>query len=259
MSEKRFRLIVAYDGSHYMGSQYQKDVPTVQGMLETALSTIMKQGVRIITAGRTDTGVHALGQVASFEANTGMVPEEVERALNSILPQDICILRVDYAQDAFHPRYSALLRHYLYLVVHNNLPFYRNYSYYLPKWLNIESIGDAIDIFYGLSDFSALCVQEERDKKAKITKISASNFGVFTAFRVSAPFFLRRMVRMMVGALIEVGLGRLNLDELINILESGDPSGIVPLPPNGLYLARVDYPDGFSADVNSVFGIPIDF
>jgi tRNA pseudouridine38-40 synthase len=257
MSERQFRLIISYDGTRYLGFQYQSEEPTVQGEIEKAIANIVKKTVRIKSAGRTDAGVHAIGQVISFMTETRMTPDEMLRALNSIIPDDIKVIESDFALSGFDPRRSALRRHYRYLIVHTDLPFYRNYTFYLPSELDIESMETAFDILYNLSDFSSLCAGEERDKKAKIERVATGRYGDFTAFDISAPFFLRKMVRMTVRLLVELGLGRINISDVPDILRSKDSSILVPMPPNGLYLIRVDYPDGFSHNVDSIFNIPV--
>jgi len=252
-----FRLIIAYNGTRFFGFQYQIEEPTVQGEIEKALERIVKSKVRIKSAGRTDAGVHAVGQVISFSAQTRMTPDEMKRALNSNLPCDIRVIKSDLAPSGFDPRRSAIRRHYRYLIVHTDLPFYRNYAFYLLPELDIESMETAFDILYNLSDFSSLCAGEERDKKSKLEEIKVGCYGDFTAFDISAPFFLRKMVRMTVRLLVEIGLGRISIDDVPSILNSKDPSILVPMPPNGLYLIRVDYPDGFSHNIDSIFNVPI--
>ncbi|MGQ9707022.1 MAG: tRNA pseudouridine(38-40) synthase TruA [bacterium] len=258
MLDVHFRLIVSYDGTRFFGFQHQNDEPTIQGEIERALERIVKSKVRIKSAGRTDAGVHAIGQVISFSAQTRMTPEEMTRAINSNLSNDIKVIKSDYMSLDFDPRRSAIRRHYRYLIVHTNLPVYRNYAFYLKSDLDVKTIKGVYSYLYELDDFTSLCVGEERDKRAKIERIKVGHYGDFIAFDISAPFFLRKMVRMTVRLLIEVGLGRISVDEVPNILKSKDPSILVPLPPNGLYLIKVDYPDGFSHDVGSIFNVPFD-
>ncbi len=154
---RNIKLVIEYDGTNYHGWQLQPGLKTIQGMLESSLSTIAKADVTLYGAGRTDAGVHALGQVANFRTDSRMTPEEFRMALNSVLPGDIVIKHVQEVQEDFHARYSAVSRTYRYTILNEKTPsaFLRNYVYRVPDSIDVDSMADACKALLGTHDFSS--------------------------------------------------------------------------------------------------------
>lgn len=250
---RNIKLVVEYDGTNYCGWQIQPGVNTIQGVIESCLTKIVKADTQIIGAGRTDAGVHALGQVANFKTNSKMTTEQFKIALNSILPKDIVIKEVDEVDHNFHARYSAVSRTYEYTIINAKTPsaFLRNYAYLVPKPLDINLMADACNILLGIHDFSSFAsgsdpldnfIRNVTEAKCWIQDNEYRYSGKIIKFRISANAFLRGMVRAIVGTLIEIGKGKIMPDKLIEILEARDRSKAgYNVPAKGLCLVRVDY------------------
>lgn len=261
MNEKNFKITISYDGSKYAGFQRQKELATVQGVLEEALSRIAETDVKIAAAGRTDAGVHALGQVTSAKLNTRHSPDVIHSALNGILPHDIRVLKVELVPVSFHARYSALERDYKYIILNKKWgsPFWEPYAYHVPFSLDVAAMQEGAKYLVGSHDFSSFRAggHDGQSARCKLIKLSCrlNDVGGITPFtcdntdsliiiETKATNYLHSMIRNIVGTLVEVGSGKRIPREIEVILEGKDRRlAGPPAPPQGLYLAHVVYPD----------------
>ncbi len=244
---KHFRIIVQYDGTAYHGWQVQPRGATIQGELEAVLGRIATRPVRVEGAGRTDAGVHALGQVAAFHLQTRMTPQEMLRALNSQLPRDIRVVRADEVPPEFHPRYHAASKIYYYQVFTGPVisPFLGPHAHHHRWPLDVDRMRQAAGHYLGTHDFTAFCAadSEVRDKVREVLAADLFQQGELLIFVVQATGFLKQMVRTMVGTLIEVGRGKIEPGDVERVISSRDRARAGPTAPaNGLFLYRVNYP-----------------
>lgn len=242
----RIILILEYDGSRYCGWQSQPAICSVQDALEVALSKISCTNIRVITAGRTDTGVHALYQVVHFDTQVKRPLSAWVRGANSFLPDDIAVLWASETDDDFHARYSATERHYLYTLV--NQPVRPGLLNKKVGWfhqpLDIQQMQLAAATLLGKHDFSSFRAAECQAKSPvrEITKLDISRQGNTYVFELSANAFLHHMVRNIVGCLVYVGKGKYSPEWMPELLESRDRAKAAPtFSANGLYLAGVTY------------------
>lgn len=239
----------SYDGTCYYGVQYQKEVPTVQGILEEALSRITKERIRLKISGRTDTGVHAVGQVGSFITGSNMSPWEFKIALNSELPQDIRIKLASEMPMDFHPRYSAIKRWYRYIIYNSRVqsPFIRNYALWIPFELDLSILNSYSREIIGTYDFSAFATLERGD--LPIRTIYDAKFirkGDFVIFDIIGKSFLRKMVRTIVGTFLYLERHRVSPIRVREILQSRDRKQAGDsAKPFGLYLYKIFYPEKY--------------
>ncbi len=256
-----YRVRLAYDGTDFLGWQLQargKPGRTVQGVLEAALGRLAgAERVVIAGAGRTDAGVHALGQVASFDLAREMEPGALGRALNGLLPQDVRVLEAARAPRGFHARKSALAKLYRYVLDTGplRLPTRRRQAGHVPWMLDEPAVVKAASLFLGRRDFASLAsaggsakttvraVTRSEARFEDIADIALAGPARALVYEVEADGFLRRMARSMVGGLIAVGRGALTSDELARALEARDRKAWpAPAPACGLTLVRVSYP-----------------
>jgi tRNA pseudouridine38-40 synthase len=244
----RFRLILAYDGTDFAGWQVQrKGGRTVQGTLEESLVRLAGgRPVRVAAAGRTDAGVHALGQVASFDLERDMKPDALQSALNGLLPADLRVRDASRVADDFHARRSAVSKVYRYVLDCGEvlLPQRRRWVGWVPRRLDAAAVRQVAALFPGRHDFSALA-SSGGSVKTTVRNVSRSEVtfdeGGFV-YEVEADGFLRKMVRSMVGGLIAAGEGARTAGDLALALESRDRRNWpAPAPARGLTLVRVDY------------------
>lgn len=261
----KWRLTVAYDGCRYHGWQRQSNHPTVQAELEKALSIILREQIKVVGSGRTDTGVHALGQVVHFQSAAELDPHGLRWRLNAVLPDDISVAEIALAPDDFHARYSAAARTYSYLISNEPMPspFHRRHSWWIAKDLNIERAREGAADLIGVHDFAGFTVADEgptiRDMRSITIDREGAAFGLgagpaapgsfdspapfgLIRVRVTANAFLHHMVRLIVGTLVEVAAGKRAVGSVREILESKDVRLCGPrAPAKGLFLERVDY------------------
>jgi tRNA pseudouridine38-40 synthase len=246
-----FRITLAYDGTDFRGWQRQLEDAggrTVQGELEAALARIAgDRPVSVAGAGRTDAGVHALGQVASFELPRPADPDELVRALNGLLPPDVRVLSAARAGEGFHARRSALRKLYRYALDCGDVPLpqRRRFASWVPWRLDRQAVLDAAALYLGRRDFAALAAAGGSVKTTvrSVTRSEVRFVETGLEYEVEAEGFLRRMVRNMVGGLIAVGRGALTRDELAAVLAARERRRWpAPAPACGLTLVRVDYP-----------------
>ena len=240
------QLILEYDGTPYAGWQRQPDQPTIQEAVETAIAGVTQRQVPVTGAGRTDAGVHALGQVASFRIDRIMTPREWTRALNAHLPDTIAVRSAVLVPDTFHARYSAKGKLYEYRLVNREArpALDRQYCWHIHKPLNDAAMNQAAMALIGSHDFSSFQTQptDNEDPTCRIEHLTVIRHGDTLRVEVYADRFLKQMVRSIVGTLVEVGLGKRPADSFTSILTARDRSAAgKTAPPQGLFLMRVDY------------------
>jgi len=246
---RNIRLILAYDGTHYLGFQIQPKGPTIQGVLQEILSKVLGHKVKIRSAGRTDAGVHALYQVAHFLTTSDKPLEVIFRALNGLLPRDISVLQVEEVDFKFHPQRDALKKTYQYNIYNYPVrnPLLRLYSYWVPEPLDVSAMQACLPEIIGTKDFASFR-KSGTDIKTTVRTIYeaslkwAEHINHLLVFEITGRGFMRYMVRNIVGALIEVGKGKLTPEDFKKILEARDRSlAPPPAPPQGLILKHIEY------------------
>lgn len=245
-SARKYRATVEYDGTDYYGFQIQADKPTVQGAIEGSLAQTVKEAVRIAGAGRTDSGVHARGQVISFRVAWHHSLGDLQRALNARLPRDIVIRELEHAQEDFHPRFSARSRVYRYTVLNQPLrsPLARHFAHQLNEPLNLSAMNGAASLLLGCHDFATFGNPPQQDGSTvrEVMQAAWTQAGDCFCFNIEANGFLRRMVRTIVSALLVVGQGRMAKEGIAALLAARDRSqSLPPAPACGLCLMQVKY------------------
>ena len=242
----RFFITLSYDGTRYHGWQVQPNGPSVQEKLQWALSTILRQDIQVTGAGRTDAGVHARMMVAHFDVET-MVYElqDLTYKLNRLLPQDIAIQKMEPGSDEMHARFSATSRTYHYYIHTVKDPFLRAYSCELHYPLDFQLMNEAAAILMTYEDFGAFC-KAHADVKTTLCHITTAQWHQTSPsswyFEITANRFLRNMVRAVVGTLIDVGRGRLSLDDFRKVVEGKRRTEAgESMPANALFLEEVKY------------------
>ena len=242
----RFFITLSYDGTRYHGWQVQPNGPSVQEKLQWALSTILRQDILVTGAGRTDAGVHARMMVAHFDVET-MVYEQQDLTykLNRLLPQDIAIQKMEPVSDEMHARFSATSRTYHYYIHTVKDPFLRAYSCELHYPLDFQLMNEAAAILMTYEDFGAFC-KAHADVKTTLCHITTAQCHQTSPsswyFEITANRFLRNMVRAVVGTLIDVGRGRLSLDDFRKVIEGKRRTEAgESMPANALFLEEVKY------------------
>ena len=246
---RRIRITVSYDGTDFHGWQVQPNLPTVQGFLEKALREIEGAAVAVEGSGRTDAGVHALGQVAAFSLDNVIPCENLQRAMNRLLPFDIRVTGVAEAAPQFHPRFDAKQKTYEYRIWRGEIcpPFSRRYVYHHPYPLIEDTIVEFAPLLKGEHDFSAFAASDEKDelghsKVRTIFESQAVRTDQLLVYRVIGSGFLKHMVRNIVGMLLEAGKGNLDRAGLLRRLEPGCAIHSGPAAPaRGLFLLGVEY------------------
>jgi len=244
---RNFRVKVAYDGSEFCGWQVQPDQPTIQGALESVLAGIEGQPVAVAGSGRTDAGVHALGQVATFPLANPIPVENLQKAMNRLLPDAIRIVEVAEAASGFHARYSAKAKLYEYRIWREEIcpPALSRYVYPHPYPLDEAAMRQAAPEFEGTHDFRSLAAGNAEGKESTIRTIFSSTLerqGSLLVYRVRGSGFLHHMVRNIVGVLLEVGRGVRAPGGVAAILASRERSAAgSTAPARGLFLVEVEY------------------
>jgi tRNA pseudouridine38-40 synthase len=252
-----FKLTIAYDGTDFHGWQIQANKPTVQGEIVAVLRRLTQENVQLPGAGRTDAGVHALGQVASFRTQSALSAGEFQRALNALLPPTIRIVAVEETGPDFSARWSAKGKEYRYRLYRGKVvpPLLWRYVLRYPFPLDEQAMKEAAAKFVGLHDFSSFAAStgsEDDDKERNMEReiysaeLKRTEDGEELWFTVHGRSFLRYMVRKMVGTLLEVGRGKLTPADIDRLYELKDRSKSGPtVPPHGLFMVRVDHEEAF--------------
>lgn len=241
----RYFIYLAYDGTNYHGWQIQPDANSVQEVLQKALSVLLRQEVEIVGAGRTDAGVHARQMVAHFEWDGVLDCQQTAYRLGRMLPRDIAIFRMEQVNDDLHARFSANRRTYHYYLHTERDPFCRQYSCELHYDLDFELMNEAGRILCTYEDFCAFC-KSHSDVKTTLCKVTEARWIQTDAthwyFRISANRFLRNMVRAVVGTMIDVGRGRVTLDDFRKIVEGKQRTQAgESMPAHALFLEEIAY------------------
>ncbi len=240
------KLTLEYDGTNYHGWQLQPNAVTLQGTVEAVLARLFNQPLRLRVAGRTDAGVHALGQVASFKAPQAIDPSRLQHSLNALLPPDIVVTQVEEVSDSFHPRRDALSRTYCYRIWHHRRPsaIWARYSWHVPFPLDLDSMGQAAALLLGAHDFSSFQGADSvaRNPWRTVLHSAVRCEDTFVVYEIEARSFLRHMVRNIVGTLVDVGRGALSVADFARIFAAGDRTRAgLNAPPQGLFLVKVTY------------------
>lgn len=243
---KNIKLTIEYEGTHYHGWQSQINAVTVQDVIQNALQKLTGEDCDLIGSSRTDMGVHALGMTANFHTSSSIPSEKVSYALNNLLPEDIVIRSSEEVPADFHSRYSAKGKRYRYMIYNASFrsAILRNRVYHVRYPLNLENMRKASLSFVGEHDFCAFMATGSNVKSTlrTIHHVSLEKEEDTIRFEIEGNGFLYNMVRIIVGTLVEVGMGKIRPDEVSAIIESGErkKAGITA-PAHGLYLVRVYY------------------
>jgi tRNA pseudouridine38-40 synthase len=269
---QNIKVTLAYDGTDFHGWQTQPGVSTIQSALTEVLERITQEHIMIHSAGRTDAGVHALGQAAHFRTQSMLAPEEFQRALNALLPREIRVLAAESVAHDFHARWHALAKTYCYRFYRGRVlpPFLWRYVLHDPFPLDFEAMREAAQLFEGQHDFTSFAAStgsEDEDQDRTVDRViyrsevlrgddanlpaaAFANLGIARpgpeewVYAVRGRSFLRYMVRKLSGTLIDVGRGRLSPADVTELFAARDRSRSGPtLPPQGLFLVSVEYPD----------------
>jgi tRNA pseudouridine38-40 synthase len=242
--QKNIRLEIEYDGTNFSGWQIQPKRRTIQEEIEKGLEKILKEKVNLIGAGRTDAGVHALGQVANFKTKNKLKIENILKGLNSLLPTDIVVKNMKEADEKFHARLSTKSRIYKYRVYLGKSGLLRNFVWEVGYRLNLDKMKKATRKILGRHDFSSFCVAKssKRSNMCNILKADWRKARDELVFEIEADRFLHSMVRVLVGTIVGVGRGYFSISDFKKILLSKDrrKAGLTA-PAKGLYLVKVKY------------------
>jgi len=241
----RFKLFIEYEGTRYSGWQKQENAKTIQGTIVKALNDIFGNDfVDLQGSGRTDSGVHALSQIAHLDAKTVLAPEIIRMKLNDLLPHDINILEVEKASQNFHARHDAKTRSYLYQISKRRTAFGKNYVWWIKDKLDFKKMESASKLFIGMHDFSSFSDDdpEEKSTKVLIDDIQIKEEDDLILIRIVGSHFIWKMVRRIVGVLVEVGRGRKTENDILGYLNHKSVEvAKYTAPPSGLFLERVLY------------------
>ncbi len=253
MSSRWLKLTVAYDGTAYAGWQMQPTVPTVQAAIETAWHEITREQLRVMAAGRTDAGVHALGQVVGLVTESQLSTDDLHRGLNAVLPEDVAVVAVEVAPEDFHATHDALRKTYRYQIHNGRTPdvFHRRYVWHYPQPLDAEKMHAAAQALLGKHDFSSFesAGSERPDSIRTLFAVDVKREGEAPAepsdritIEVTGDGFLYNMVRAIVGTLVEVGKGSREVAWPAEVLAARNRSRAgQTAPPQGLFLVSVEY------------------
>ncbi len=244
---RNIKLILSYDGTQYSGWQIQKDRPTIQGIIEQTIYRITKEEVKVIGSGRTDAGVHAIAQVCNFKTESKLPPDILKKALNSLLPQDIYVKDASICDIKFHARYNAKSKTYQYRILNTREPdiFLRRYVWHISNPLDVQLMKKGCCLLQGVNNFSAFKSTGSGNRNPVRnmirSEVSRDKNGIII-FEFEADGFLRHMVRNIVGTIVDVGSGKLKVEEFRDIFHSRDRKKAgIKAPPQGLFLKEVKY------------------
>ncbi len=245
----KYKMVITYDGSNYCGWQIQKNGISIEGVISNTISTILQENVFVCGAGRTDSGVHAKGQVAHFSSSKVRDYRVLKKSLNALLPRDIRVLELTLVEDDFHARFSAKEKIYTYEIVTSKIqmPFDRCYALHFPFKLDVDKIEESLHYFIGKKSFLSFTTKTKRittheDATRTIYELSLIHNCQGFSLRFRGDGFLYRMVRNITGTLLDIGQERLLSEELPSIFISGNKDKTHrSVPPHGLTLNEVCY------------------
>lgn len=239
----RFKIIIAYDGANYQGFQSQKNGIGIQAVIEETFLKISDEKIQIVASGRTDKGVHALGQVCHFDSNNQMDEHNWFRALNTYLPEDIRVLKIEVVPETFHARHSVIKKEYIYLLAKDYNLFERQHEAYIKYPLDIKKMQTAIKDLVGTHDFKGFGVYTEHKPTIKtMFEAALEETDTHLIFSFTATGFLKYMVRSMVGTLTDIGRGQKDVNTIKQILDTQNRHLVgKTASPEGLYLKQVWY------------------
>jgi tRNA pseudouridine38-40 synthase len=245
---KRIKLVTAYDGTNYHGSQIQNNSETIEGVLKTELSSLLSEEINLIGASRTDAGVHARENVFVFDTESRIPPEKFTYALNARLPEDIRIQDSCEVPLTFHPRHQDTVKTYEYRVLNRKLPLpeYRLYAHFTYENLNLEKMNEACKYFLGEHDFASFCAAGSQVESTvrEIYDLKVKKEGDLLTISVTGNGFLYNMVRIIAGTLLKVGGGHILPEDISKIIEGKNRSLAGPTAPaKGLTLVKICYPN----------------
>jgi tRNA pseudouridine38-40 synthase len=244
---RNIKITIEYDGTNYYGWQKQPQGPTIEQEIEKTLKNMTGEDINLSGSGRTDSGVHAFAQVANFKTNSNIKSIEFQMGLNSSLPKDITILKAKEVDPDFHAQFSAKSKTYIYKILNSPHPsaLLRKRVWLVPLELNINYMKEAAEDLIGEHDFKAFA---QSGIEVKITVRNVLNVSLeqkennIILFSIEATGFLKRMVRLIIGTLVQVGKGKITPSDFVEILNSGEKTKFVyAAPPQGLYLKEVKY------------------
>ena len=239
-----YKITIQYDGTGYKGWQFQPNQKTIQGEIENALLQIFKlDKINLIGSGRTDSGVHANDQVANFKVETHMQNDQIVKAINSKLSNDIIVTSCKKVSDSFNSRFSAVKREYKYFINFSKTPFTRNHIWTIDWDINTSLIIDCAREIQGEHEFEYFS-KSSSETKNKLCNVVLSKWELIEKnliFTISSNRFLQHMVRYLVGTMIEVARGRYVVEDFIDLLHNRGNKSVVRAPAHGLYLNRVIY------------------
>jgi tRNA pseudouridine38-40 synthase len=241
----RFKLTIEYDGTRYSGWQMQKGGKSIQGeIIDACRDFFANETIDLFGAGRTDSGVHATGQVAHLDVQTDLPLLRIRYGINDRLPPDICILNVENADPTFHARHDAVARSYIYQISRRRTSFGKKYVWWIKDQLDIKKMNETAEYFVGLKNFKSFTDddQEQSSTKVEIKHAAINEFGDLLVFHVIGSHFLWKQVRRMTGVIVEAGRGKLNPSEVVSYFRNkSDIPAKLTAPPSGLFLDRVYY------------------
>jgi tRNA pseudouridine38-40 synthase len=242
----RFRLLIEYEGSDYHGWQQNAGVKTIQGEMLLACEKLFDtKKIELYGAGRTDAGVHALGQVAHLDVATPIRPETLLVRLNEILPYDINVLKLEKCDDTFHARHNAVARSYVYIISRRRSAFGKRYVWWVKEDVSVSKMREVASAFKGFHDFASFgaATPDEKSTLVDISYLDIRESGNQILIHILGSHFLWMMVRRITGVLVHAGKGKLTVQEIQGFMDqySERPSQL-SAPPSGLYLQRVYYP-----------------
>lgn len=241
----RFKVYLEYEGTRYSGWQVQKNARTVQGeLLDAAKKIFNTNDVEFYGSGRTDAGVHALLQIAHLDVQTMLAPEIIRMKLNDELPADINMIEIEKAHKDFHARHDAVSRSYLYQISRRRTAFGKRYVWWIKDSLNFKKMVDVSKLFVGMKNLQSFTADdpEEKSTKVLIDGIEMKEAGDLILIRIIGSHFLWKLVRQIIGVIVEVGRGKLSSEKIQQYIraQSDEPAKFTA-PPSGLFLERVYY------------------
>jgi tRNA pseudouridine38-40 synthase len=241
----RYKLTIEYEGTRYSGWQMQKGGKSILGeILDACRELFGSETVEIYGAGRTDSGVHAIAQIAHIEVSTELPLLKIKYGINDRLPPDICILNVENADSKFHARHDAVARSYIYQICRRRTAFGKKFVWWIKDQLDISSMNEAAKYFIGLRDYKSFTddSQEQGSTKVEVIYSKVEEYGDLLVFHIIGSHFLWKQVRRMTGVLVEVGRGKIRPEEVGSFFRNkSDIPAKLTAPPSGLFLERVYY------------------